>query len=142
MVLHTIMCANKKKTNITLKLDAELLREARILAAEEDTSISALLASRLEQIVRERKATIALASVRSPDYAKECTSDGPLPNPVMTYTGIEVREVADKFFVDTNILIYAHDSPTTPTKSSSDRSSSDVPQILPAILAENSVALR
>ncbi|HEY1658242.1 MAG TPA: hypothetical protein VGG14_07840 [Candidatus Sulfotelmatobacter sp.] len=44
------------KTNITLKLDADLLREARILAAEEDTSISALLASRLEQIVRERKA--------------------------------------------------------------------------------------
>ena len=43
------------KTNITLKLDADLLREARILAAEEDTSISALLAARLQQIVRERK---------------------------------------------------------------------------------------
>lgn len=43
------------KANITLKLDADLLREARILAAEEDTSISALLAARLEQIVRERK---------------------------------------------------------------------------------------
>jgi hypothetical protein len=46
----------KMKTNITLKLDASLLREARILAAEEDTSISAMLAARLEQIVRERKA--------------------------------------------------------------------------------------
>lgn len=44
------------KANITLKLDTDLLREARVLAAEEDTSISALLASRLEQIVRERKA--------------------------------------------------------------------------------------
>ncbi len=43
------------KTNITLKLDAGLLREARVLAAEEDTSISAMLAARLEQIVRERK---------------------------------------------------------------------------------------
>ncbi|HKN15581.1 MAG TPA: hypothetical protein VJX47_01465 [Candidatus Sulfotelmatobacter sp.] len=43
------------KTNITLKLDSDLLREVRILAAEEDTSISALLAARLEQIVRERK---------------------------------------------------------------------------------------
>jgi hypothetical protein len=43
------------KANITLKLDADLLREARILAAEEDTSISALLAARLEEIVRERK---------------------------------------------------------------------------------------
>jgi hypothetical protein len=43
------------KTNITLKLDANLLREIRILAAEENTSISALLAERLEGIVRERK---------------------------------------------------------------------------------------
>lgn len=43
------------KTNITLKLDSGLLREARILAAEEGTSISALLAARLEQIVSERK---------------------------------------------------------------------------------------
>ncbi|HEV7217381.1 MAG: DUF6364 family protein [Terriglobales bacterium] len=43
------------KANITLKLDASLIREAKILAAEEDTSISALLAARLEQIVRERK---------------------------------------------------------------------------------------
>lgn len=57
------------KANITLKLDADLLRQARILAAEEDTSISALLAARLEQIVRERKAyhrarTRALARLR------------------------------------------------------------------------------
>jgi len=38
------------KANITLKLDAALLREIRVLAAEEGTSISALLAARLEQI--------------------------------------------------------------------------------------------
>jgi hypothetical protein len=44
------------KSNITLKLDAELLREVRILAAQEGTSVSALLAARLEQMVRERKA--------------------------------------------------------------------------------------
>lgn len=43
------------KTNITLRLDATLLREVRVLAAEEGTSISALLAGRLEQIVRECK---------------------------------------------------------------------------------------
>jgi len=43
------------KTNITLKLDADLLREARIMAANEGTSISALLAERLEKMVRERK---------------------------------------------------------------------------------------
>lgn len=43
------------KTNITLKLDAGLLREAKILAAENQTSISAMLAAQLEQIVRQRK---------------------------------------------------------------------------------------
>jgi hypothetical protein len=43
------------KTNITLKLDAALLREIRVLAAEEGTSISAMLAARLEEIVRRRK---------------------------------------------------------------------------------------
>lgn len=44
------------KSNITLKLDTALIRAARILAAEEGTSISALLATHLEQIVSERKA--------------------------------------------------------------------------------------
>jgi hypothetical protein len=43
------------KTNITLKLEAELVREARVLAAEEGSSISALLARKLEELVRERK---------------------------------------------------------------------------------------
>jgi hypothetical protein len=43
------------KTNITLKIDSDLLREARILAAMEGSSISALLAARLEEVVRERK---------------------------------------------------------------------------------------
>lgn len=43
------------KANITLKLDTEVLREARILAAEEGTSISALVAAKLVEIVRQRK---------------------------------------------------------------------------------------
>ncbi len=43
------------KTNVTLKIEVDLLREARILAAEEGSSISALLAARLEQAVRERR---------------------------------------------------------------------------------------
>jgi hypothetical protein len=53
MVLHCNACY--MKTNITLKLDSDLLREARVLAAEEDTSISAMLAAKLEQIVRDRQ---------------------------------------------------------------------------------------
>lgn len=44
------------KTNVTLKLDAALLREARVVAAEEGRSISGLLTDRLEAMVRERKA--------------------------------------------------------------------------------------
>lgn len=43
------------KTNITLKLDADLLREVRIAAAEEGTSVSAMLARKLEEIVRDRR---------------------------------------------------------------------------------------
>jgi len=43
------------KANITLKLDVALLREARILAAETGSSISGLLAAKLEEIIRQRK---------------------------------------------------------------------------------------
>jgi hypothetical protein len=43
------------KTNITLKLDASLVRAARVLAAKEGTSISALLSKKLEEVVLERK---------------------------------------------------------------------------------------
>lgn len=43
------------KANITLKLDADVLREARILAAEEGLSISGLLAAKLDEMVRQRK---------------------------------------------------------------------------------------
>lgn len=42
------------KRNITLKLDAELLKEARVLAAEQGSSISRMLADKLEEVVRER----------------------------------------------------------------------------------------
>ena len=42
--------------NITLRLDADLLREARVLAAEEGRSVSALVTGQLETLVRERKA--------------------------------------------------------------------------------------
>jgi hypothetical protein len=44
------------KTNVTLRLDQVLIREARILAAEKNISTANLLTTVLEQIVRERKA--------------------------------------------------------------------------------------
>lgn len=43
------------KRNVTLKLDAEVLKEARVLAAEEGSSMSQMLADKLEELVRERK---------------------------------------------------------------------------------------
>ncbi len=44
------------KANVTLTIDADLLREARVLAAEEGTSVSGLLRDRLEELVRRHKA--------------------------------------------------------------------------------------
>jgi hypothetical protein len=41
------------KTNITLKLDTQLLRRIKILAAQEGTSISALLTALLEEKVNK-----------------------------------------------------------------------------------------
>ncbi len=41
------------KRNLTLKLDEELLREARVLAARRDTSISALVSELLETLIRQ-----------------------------------------------------------------------------------------
>jgi hypothetical protein len=43
------------KKNITLKLDAEILKEARMLAAEQGSSLSRLLTDKLKELVRERR---------------------------------------------------------------------------------------
>lgn len=40
------------KQNITLSLDSQLLKSARVLAAEQGTSVSKLLATELERLVR------------------------------------------------------------------------------------------
>ena len=44
------------KSNITLKLDATIIREAKILAAQRGISVSRLLAEQLEGLVRREKA--------------------------------------------------------------------------------------
>jgi hypothetical protein len=56
MVLHVIdvLIQGSMKTNVTLKLDADLIREARVMAAEEGRSSNALLTDRLETMVRDR----------------------------------------------------------------------------------------
>ena len=43
------------KTKVTLTLDADLLHELRVVAAEEGRSIAALLRDHLAALVRERK---------------------------------------------------------------------------------------
>lgn len=45
----------KPKSNITLKLDTAILRQAKILAAERGTSVSALLTDRLVELVGSQK---------------------------------------------------------------------------------------
>lgn len=40
------------KTNVTLRIDADLLREAKVLAAKRNSSVSRLLAALLEELVR------------------------------------------------------------------------------------------
>lgn len=44
------------KNNITLRVDADLIREAKVVAARRGTSVSAMLAKQLEELVREEKA--------------------------------------------------------------------------------------
>ncbi len=43
------------KTNITVKVDADLAREAKVLAARRGTSVSQLVANELEELVRRDK---------------------------------------------------------------------------------------
>jgi hypothetical protein len=47
--------AGPMKANITLKLDADLIRELRVMATSRGTSVSSLLTAVLEGMVRETK---------------------------------------------------------------------------------------
>lgn len=44
------------KTNITLKLDTDLLQEVKVLAARRGTSISRLMTDQIEELVRGERA--------------------------------------------------------------------------------------
>ena len=45
-----------RKTNLTLSLDADLVREAKVLAARRGTSVSRLMSHNLEEMIRQDKA--------------------------------------------------------------------------------------
>lgn len=66
------------KATIRLQLDVARLREVRVMAAEEDRSIRARLAARLEQIVRERQAYVRARS-RAPGRLRESFDLGCTP---------------------------------------------------------------
>lgn len=44
------------KQNITLRLDRNLIRKAKVVAADKETSVSQLLSEKLEEIVRQGEA--------------------------------------------------------------------------------------
>ncbi len=67
------------KQNLTISLDRQMIRKAKIVAARRDTSISGLLAQQIEILVGEEE-----------EYERAERMNG-------------------RTFVDTNVLIYAHD---------------------------------
>lgn len=44
------------KQNVTLRLDKDLIRKAKVLAAQQGTSLSGLLTRQLEEVVRKEHA--------------------------------------------------------------------------------------
>jgi Family of unknown function (DUF6364) len=53
-VVHVVDCGQERdvaRRNLTVQLDEEVIRQARILAAERGTSVSGLVARELEQLV-------------------------------------------------------------------------------------------
>lgn len=44
-----------KKTNLTLSLETDLVREAKVLAARHGTSVSRLMSENLEELIRNDK---------------------------------------------------------------------------------------
>ena len=54
-MLHVFACYNKpvKSQNITLKLQADTIRQVKVIAAQRGTSISALLAKKVDELVGE-----------------------------------------------------------------------------------------
>jgi hypothetical protein len=63
------------KSNLTLQLDADVIRRARVLAARQGTSLSALVARELGALV-EREARYEDARQRAVDLMAAATSRG------------------------------------------------------------------
>lgn len=57
------------KTKITLKVDNDLLREAKTMAAEERMSTASFLVQQLEQLVRQRKEHLEQLARKQREYS-------------------------------------------------------------------------
>ena len=56
-MVHVIDCGDAKlpKTNLTIQLDHEVVRRARVVAAKQGTSVSALVARELSEMVEREE---------------------------------------------------------------------------------------
>ncbi len=63
------------RANLTLQMDAEVIRRARIVAAKRGTSVSALAATRLRELVDEDE-RVELARARAEAILKRATQRG------------------------------------------------------------------
>ncbi len=63
------------RTNLTLQMDAEVIRRARIVAAKRGTSVSALAAARLRELVDEDE-RVELARERAEAILRKATPRG------------------------------------------------------------------
>jgi Family of unknown function (DUF6364) len=70
-VEHVVACGMATTRNITIQLDEELIREARVLAAEQGTSVSAMVAQdlRTKLAARARRTRATQAAFESMDAA-------------------------------------------------------------------------
>lgn len=58
------------KGNITPRLDAELIKEAKILAAQRGTSVSRMLVEQLEELIRREKDYVAAGAGAAGERAR------------------------------------------------------------------------
>ena len=88
--------------NITLSLDDEILREARILAAQQGFSVSAFLRRELSRLVEEQRGFVKAreAALRRLAHGASLGAGRSLRATIFTTV---------PSFVDTNILVYAED---------------------------------
>jgi hypothetical protein len=63
------------RANLTLQMDAEVIRRARIVAAKRGTSVSALAATRLRELVDEDE-RVELARARAEAILKRAAQRG------------------------------------------------------------------